>query len=145
MESLEIESKKDIRRKQNGKSITENDISLSLPLSLDKVFYYRAIHQRFFRIQFQQIHFENKESFAWSFRIKEKFKSLKIILNSSIAPARKCVAILLPPNCFFENGGLLTYSSVSQIFDLVLERTSDPSPTWTWPWWAGRSPSLPQA
>ncbi len=36
---------------------------------------------------------------------------------------------ITPAKLFFENGGLLTYSSVSQIFDLVSERASDPSPT----------------
>ncbi len=30
---------------------------------------------------------------------------------------------------FFKNGGLLTYSSVSQILNFISERTSDPSPT----------------
>ena len=66
MDSLEIE--KNIRRKPYG-NYWKNDTALSLPLSLDKVFYYGAIHQRFLRVQFWLIHFENKEPFAWSFRI----------------------------------------------------------------------------
>ncbi len=66
MESLEIE--KNIHRKPYG-NYWKNDTTLSLPLSPDKVFYYGAIHQQFFRVKFRQIHFENKEPFAWSFLI----------------------------------------------------------------------------
>ncbi len=53
------------------------------------------------------------------------------VLHNPEVPARNCTAtlhVLLPSKSFFENGGMLTNSSVSQLVVLISERTSDPSP-----------------
>jgi hypothetical protein len=56
-----------------------------------------------------------KESLLLSvLKLKNNFKNLKLILNIK-QTARNYGAILLLPNPFFENGGLLTNSSVSKL------------------------------
>jgi hypothetical protein len=54
---------------------------------------------------------------VWSFRIKEKFKNLKIIFKQLYCSRQKVSSNITPAKLIFENSGLLTYSLVSQIFE----------------------------
>jgi len=63
-----------------------------------------------------------------------EFSNLKIISNFKnnfkqlYCSRQKVCSDITPAKLFFENGGLLTYSLVSQILNFVSERASDPSP-----------------
>ncbi len=68
-----------------------------------------------------------------------EFSNLKIILKLKIifkqlyfkqlyCSLQKVCSDITPAKLFFKNGGLLTYSSVSQILNLVSECASDPPP-----------------
>jgi hypothetical protein len=99
-----------------------NDISLSLPISPNK-------------LSTTERSVSSADSFQKQRAMCVEFLNLKIIskfknnFKQLYCSRQKVCCDITPAKLFFKNGGLLTYSSVSQILNFVSERASDPSPT----------------